>query len=200
RQLLFQQSANIQTRGLLVSLLIKACGVSADSVELGDVIQRRQKLIVSATEEFHAAQTIHASAANLMDQARLDPLILDDIQTGNKMTVLAGDFFFSKAFQTTTDIGIPVMLHVFGKAVEDYVRSHFEGDLSQASEVNAMWWETKTHLKTCSLLASGYRAAAMVAGFNQEHQDHVYRLGKHIALAFQVSAPTRSDVGSKYEP
>lgn len=198
KQLLFQQSANIQTRGLLVSLLIKACGVSADSVELRDVVLKRQKLVVNATEEFHAAQTIHSSAANLMDQARLDPLVLDDIQTGNKMTVLAGDFFFAKAFQTTTDIGVPLMLHVFGKAVEDYVRSHFEGDLSQASEVDAIWWEAKTHLKTCSLLASGYRAAAMVAGFDQERQDHVYELGKHIALAFQTYHETKQFLSTSY--
>lgn len=90
------------------------------------------------------------------------------------------------------------MLHVFGKAVEDYVRSHFEGDLSQASEVDAIWWEAKTHLKTCSLLASGYRAAAMVAGFDQERQDHVYELGKHIALAFQTYHETKQFLSTSY--
>lgn len=78
------------------------------------------------------------------------------------------------------------MLDIFGKAVEDYVRSSFEGDLSEVCSVDAMWWEAKSHLKTCSLLATAYRAAAMVAGFDDLFQDRVYQLGKHIALAFQV--------------
>lgn len=109
RQLLFQQSGNIQTRGLLVALLVKACGLAPGNTEPSEVVRRRHQLIISATEEFHAAQTIHCSATNLMDQAQLDPLIREDIQMGNKMTVLAGDYFFSKAFQTTTDIGIPMV-------------------------------------------------------------------------------------------
>ncbi|KAK8766665.1 hypothetical protein V5799_006554 [Amblyomma americanum] len=111
KQLLFQQSANIQTRGLLVSLFIKACGTAERNADPLDVVLRRQQLVVSATEEFHAAQTIHASARNVAvaERDHLDPLVLDDVQTGNKMTVLAGDFFFAKAFQTTTDIGIPVV-------------------------------------------------------------------------------------------
>ncbi|KAH7951122.1 hypothetical protein HPB52_004837 [Rhipicephalus sanguineus] len=193
RQLLFQQSTNIQTRGLLVSLFIKACGVAERQADPLEVVLRRQQLVVNATEEFHAAQTIHASALNVAaaERDRLDPLVLDDVQTGNKMTVLAGDFFFAKAFQTTTDIGIPVMLDVFGKAVEDYVRSYFESDLKEAPFVDAMWWESKTHLKTASLLASAYRAAAMVAGHQKELQEQVYRLGKHIALALQTYHETR---------
>ncbi|KAH6929493.1 hypothetical protein HPB50_000869 [Hyalomma asiaticum] len=111
KQLLFQQSTNIQTRGLLVSLFIKACGVAECHADPLDVVLRRQQLVVNATEEFHAAQTIHASALNVAaaERDRLDPLVLDDVQTGNKMTVLAGDYFFAKAFQTTTDIGIPVV-------------------------------------------------------------------------------------------
>ncbi|XP_077563133.1 all trans-polyprenyl-diphosphate synthase PDSS2-like [Haemaphysalis longicornis] len=201
KQLLFQQSANIQTRGLLVALFIKACGVA--ELPLGEdasSLRRQQQLVVSATEEFHAAQTIHASARNvvLADQDRLDPLVLDDVQTGNKMTVLAGDFFFAKAFQTTTDIGIPVMLDVFGKAVEDYVRSYFASDLSDLSSVDAMWWEAKTHLKTCSLLASAYRAAAMVAGHQEDVQDRFYQLGKHVALAFQTYHETRQFLDMPY--
>ncbi|XP_037517396.1 all trans-polyprenyl-diphosphate synthase PDSS2 [Rhipicephalus sanguineus] len=193
KQLLFQQSTNIQTRGLLVSLFIKACGVAERQADPLEVVLRRQQLVVNATEEFHAAQTIHASALNVAaaERDRLDPLVLDDVQTGNKMTVLAGDFFFAKAFQTTTDIGIPVMLDVFGKAVEDYVRSYFESDLKEAPFVDAMWWESKTHLKTASLLASAYRAAAMVAGHQKELQEQVYRLGKHIALALQTYHETR---------
>ncbi|KAL3220308.1 hypothetical protein MRX96_050443 [Rhipicephalus microplus] len=175
KQLLFQQSTNIQTRGLL-------------------------QLVVSATEEFHAAQIIHASALNVAaaERDRLDPLVLDDVQTGNKMTVLAGDFFFAKAFQTTTAIGIPVMLDVFGKVVEDYVRSYFESDLKEAPFVDAMWWEKKTHLKTASLLASAYRAAAMVAGQEKEVQDQVYQLGKHIALALQTYHETRQFLEAPY--
>lgn len=200
KQLLFQQSANIQTRGLLVSLFIKACGTAERQADPLEVVLRRQQLVINATEEFHAAQTIHASARNVAtaERDRLDPLVLDDVQTGNKMTVLAGDYFFAKAFQTTTDIGIPVMLDVFGKAVEDYVRSYFESDLNAVPFVDAMWWEAKTHLKTASLLASAYRAAAMVAGHQRELQDQVYQLGKHIALAFQTYHETRQFLDTPY--
>lgn len=200
KQLLFQQSANIQTRGLLVSLLIKASGVAPGHTDTPDVILERQHLVISATEEFHAAQTIHASAmdVSVADRTRLDSVVLDDLEIGNKMTVLAGDFFFSRAFQTTCNIGIPVMLHIFGTAVEDYVRSYFESDLSQVKSVDAMWWETKTCLKTCSLLASGYRAATMVGGLSQQQQDTAYQLGKHIALAFQTYHETKQFLNTSY--
>ncbi|XP_064471118.1 all trans-polyprenyl-diphosphate synthase PDSS2-like [Ornithodoros turicata] len=200
KQLLFQQSANIQTRGLLVSLFIKASGIAPEQTESPEVILKRQQLVINATEEFHAAQTIHASAVDVSvaERTSLDSVVLDDLELGNKMTVLAGDFFFSKAFQTTTNIGIPVMLHIFGTAVEDYVRSYFESDLRQVDAVDAMWWETKTNLKTCSLLASGYRAATMVSGLSQQEQDRAYELGKHIALAFQTYHETKQFLDTSF--
>lgn len=109
RRLIYNGRTNIQTRGLIVLLLSKAAGhLSArqDSLQEERVagITQRQRSLAEITEMIHTAHLIHRGVLNLSNDLFPDATTMKDLQFGNKISVLTGDYLIANASKSLTDL------------------------------------------------------------------------------------------------
>lgn len=92
---------NMQTRGLVVLLLSKAAGhtsTCSDASSVGSAgVTSRQQTLAELTEMIHTAHLIHKGILNLSSSSVPDKKDLHDLQFGNKISILSGDYLLANA-------------------------------------------------------------------------------------------------------
>lgn len=92
----------MQTRGLVVLLVSKGAGHPIGSLDYLEAnrlsgISQRQRSLAEITEMIHTAHLIHKGILNLSGSLVPDPRTLDDLQFGNKISILGGDYLLANA-------------------------------------------------------------------------------------------------------
>lgn len=101
RGFVYDSKNNLQMRGLVVLLLSKAAGPSHTASDLlaQDMVSGiypSQRNLAEITELIHTAFLVHRGIVNLKEWTDSDGP-LKDMQFGNKMAVLSGDFLLANA-------------------------------------------------------------------------------------------------------
>lgn len=194
RGFVYDSKHNLQMRGLVVLLMSKAAGPSSTSsdVLLPDMVSGiypSQRNLAEITELIHTAFLVHRGIVNLKEWTYSDGP-LKDMQFGNKMAVLSGDFLLANACTGLAQLNNTKVVELISSAIGDLVQGVYhessisteEGNLSLAS------WEDQTFLSHGALLAKSCQAAMELARHDAEAQMLAYRYGKHLALGHKLNS------------
>lgn len=211
KRLIYNGRTNIQTRGLIVLLLSKAAGHPScrqDCLEEERVagITQRQRSLAEITEMIHTAHLIHRGVLNLSNDQFPDATTLRDLQFGNKISVLTGDYLIANASKSLTDLKNCKVVDLVATAIGDFMQSEFLGDHDQQGNpipvagMTIGHWEEKHYLSTGSLMSNSCQATLELASHDDQLQELGFEFGKSIGLAWQVHSDLQPFVDTYRHP
>ncbi|XP_012679694.1 decaprenyl-diphosphate synthase subunit 2 [Clupea harengus] len=205
RGFVYDSKNNLQMRGLVVLLMSKAAGPSRSipDPQLPDMVSGiypSQRNLAEITELIHTAFLVHRGIVNLKDWTNADGP-LKDMQFGNKMAVLSGDFLLANACTGLAQLNNTKVVEVISSAIGDLVQgiytegSHSAEDSSNA-DVSLASWEDQAFLSHGALLAKSCQAAMELAKHNMDAQMLAYQYGKHLSLGHKLNSDLQPFVKS----
>ncbi|XP_034531104.1 decaprenyl-diphosphate synthase subunit 2 isoform X1 [Notolabrus celidotus] len=207
RGFVYDSKNNLQMRGLVVLLLSKAAGPSRAASDLlpQDMVSGiypSQRNLAEITELIHTAFLVHRGIVNLKEWTVSDGP-LKDMQFGNKMAVLSGDFLLANACTGLAELNNTKVVELISSAIGDLVQgiysensSHPEQENSLTDGVDMSSWEEQTFLSHGALLAKSCQAAMELAQHDKESQRLAYKYGKHLSLGHKLNSDLQPFVKS----
>uniref|UniRef100_A0A8C7G6N2 Prenyl (decaprenyl) diphosphate synthase, subunit 2 n=1 Tax=Oncorhynchus kisutch TaxID=8019 RepID=A0A8C7G6N2_ONCKI len=171
RGFVYDSRNNLQMRGLVVLLMSKAAGPSQHTAsdlvpqDMVSGIYPSQRNLAEITELIHTAFLVHRGIVNLKEWTNSDGP-LKDMQFGNKMAVLSGDFLLANAYRKIS----------------------YPGDKSLTDDINMVTWEEQRFLSHGALLAKSCQAAMELAKHDKDAQGLAYKYGKHLSLGHKLNS------------
>ncbi|KAJ4383191.1 coq1 putative hexaprenyl diphosphate synthase [Didymella sp. IMI 355093] len=160
---------------------------SADS----DILPSQRRL-AEITELIHTASLLHDDVIDHSVARRGAPSA--NIEFGNKMAVLAGDFLLGRASVALARLRDPEVTELLATVIANLVEGEFMQLKNTArDEKNPVWTDDtvtyylqKTYLKSASLISKSCRAAAVLGGCEDDVVEASYQYGKNLGMAFQL--------------
>lgn len=151
-----------------------------------------QRRLAEITELIHTASLLHDDVIDHSVSRRGEPSA--NLEFGNKMAVLAGDFLLGRASVALARLRNAEVVELLATVIANLVEGEFmQLKNTAADEARPRWSEdalsyylNKTYLKTASLISKSCRAAALLGGSNAETVEAAYAYGKNLGLAFQL--------------
>ncbi|APA14080.1 hypothetical protein sscle_12g088500 [Sclerotinia sclerotiorum 1980 UF-70] len=151
-----------------------------------------QRRLAEITELIHTASLLHDDVIDHSVSRRGNPSA--NLEFGNKMAVLAGDFLLSRASVALARLRDAEVTELLATVIANLVEGEFMQLKNTAQdEKNPVWTEEtisyylqKTYLKSASLISKSCRAAALLGGSDAVTVDAAYDYGKNLGLAFQL--------------
>lgn len=151
-----------------------------------------QRRLAEITELIHTASLLHDDVIDHSISRRGSPSA--NLEFGNKMAVLAGDFLLGRASVALARLRNAEVVELLATVIANLVEGEFmQLKNTAADETRPRWSEdalgyylNKTYLKTASLISKSCRAAALLGGASAETVDAAYGYGKNLGLAFQL--------------
>lgn len=164
---------------------------TAYTPEDSDILPSQRRL-AEITELIHTASLLHDDVIDHSISRRSAPSA--NIEFGNKMAVLAGDFLLGRASVALARLRDPEVTELLATVIANLVEGEFMQLKNTArDEKNPSWTEDtvsyylqKTYLKSASLISKSCRAAAILGGSTPEVVEAAYLYGKNLGLAFQL--------------
>ncbi|MEA3352236.1 MAG: polyprenyl synthetase family protein [Campylobacterota bacterium] len=151
-------------------LIMKIAGVSQESVKLCAVV-----------EMIHAASLLHDDVIDEADTRRGKPSI--NALFDNKTSIMFGDILYSKAFTELSQMPKDIAYTISNAVTLLSIGEMLDVDLTNKFNSSYDKYLDMIYKKTASLIESSARAAAIMAGKDQE----AFALyGKNLGLAFQM--------------
>jgi hexaprenyl-diphosphate synthase len=151
-----------------------------------------QRRLAEITELIHTASLLHDDVIDHSVSRRGAPSA--NLEFGNKMAVLAGDFLLGRASVALARLRNAEVIELLATVIANLVEGEFMQLKNTArDESNPKWSEDtisyylqKTYLKTASLISKSCRAAALLGGADAKTVESAYLYGKNLGLAFQL--------------
>jgi hexaprenyl-diphosphate synthase len=151
-----------------------------------------QRRLAEITELIHTASLLHDDVIDHSVARRGAPSA--NIEFGNKMAVLAGDFLLGRASVALARLRDPEVTELLATVIANLVEGEFMQLKNTArDEKNPAWTEDtvtyylqKTYLKSASLISKSCRAAAVLGGCEERVVEASYQYGKNLGMAFQL--------------
>ena len=151
-----------------------------------------QRRLAEITELIHTASLLHDDVIDYSTSRRGAPSA--NLEFGNKMAVLAGDFLLSRASVALARLRDAEVTELLATVIANLVEGEFMQLKNTAlDEKNPVWREEtisyylqKTYLKSASLISKSCRAAALLGGSDAVTVEAAYSYGKNLGLAFQL--------------
>lgn len=151
-----------------------------------------QRRLAEITELIHTASLLHDDVIDHSVSRRGAPSA--NLEFGNKMAVLAGDFLLSRASVALARLRDPEVIELLATVIANLVEGEFMQLKNTArDEKNPIWTEDtisyylqKTYLKSASLISKSCRAAALLGSSDPGTVEAAYSYGKNLGLAFQL--------------
>ncbi|XP_028994072.1 decaprenyl-diphosphate synthase subunit 2 [Betta splendens] len=206
RGFVYDSRNNLQMRGLVVLLLSKAAGPShqASSLLPQDMVSGiypSQRNLAEITELIHTAFLVHRGIVDLKEWTLSDGP-LKDMQFGNKMAVLSGDFLLANACTGLAQLNNTKVVELISSAIGDLVQGIYYENANNSEEknlssgVDVVAWEEQAFLSHGALLAKSCQAAMELAEHDKEAQRLAYKYGKHLSLGHNLNSDLQPFVKS----
>lgn len=151
-----------------------------------------QRRLAEITELIHTASLLHDDVIDHSVSRRGAPSA--NLEFGNKMAVLAGDFLLARASVALARLRDAEVTELLATVIANLVEGEFMQLKNTArDEKNPVWTEDsityylqKTYLKSASLISKSCRAAALLGSSDAPTVDAAYLYGKNLGLAFQL--------------
>ncbi|ORY68272.1 hexaprenyl pyrophosphate synthase [Pseudomassariella vexata] len=167
-------------------------GFSSDPESVESDILPSQRRLAEITELIHTASLLHDDVIDHSVSRRGSPSA--NLEFGNKMAVLAGDFMLGRASVALARLRNAEVVELLATVIANLVEGEFMQLKNTArDERNPKWSEEtltyyldKTYLKTASLISKSCRAAALLGRADATTVEAAYAYGKNLGLAFQL--------------
>lgn len=164
---------------------------SAYSGTDSDVLPTQRRL-AEVVELIHTASLLHDDVIDHSVSRRGSPSA--NLEFGNKMAVLAGDFLLARASVALARLRDPEVTELLATVIANLVEGEFMQLKNTArDEKNPIFTEDtisyylqKTYLKSASLISKSCRAAALLGSSDAGTVEAAYSYGKNLGLAFQL--------------
>lgn len=185
---------SLQTRGLIVLLMSKAAGPGAqecDPHEMVSGIYPSQRTLAEITEMIHTANLIHKGVVNL-DTLQPNDGTYKDMEFGNKIAVLSGDFLLANASTGLAELNNTKVVERISRAIADTMEAEFtnlrdaNGGPCLPDDVTFAAWEKQTYLQSGSLLAKSCESALELSGHEDRLKSAAAEFGENVAYARQM--------------
>ncbi|KAK3191925.1 coq1 putative hexaprenyl diphosphate synthase [Lecanicillium sp. MT-2017a] len=151
-----------------------------------------QRRLAEITELIHTASLLHDDVIDHSESRRGSPSA--NLEFGNKMAVLAGDFLLGRASVALARLRHAEVVELLATVIANLVEGEFmQLKNTERDEKNPKWSEEtvsyylqKTYLKTASLISKSCRAAAILGNSDAVTVDAAYSYGRNLGLAFQL--------------
>ncbi|SPQ24817.1 c42a40f3-e5cf-483f-a2fd-38b772bf5bb6 [Thermothielavioides terrestris] len=169
-----------------------SAGVESEPLPADPDILPSQRRLAEITELIHTASLLHDDVIDHSVSRRGAPSA--NLEFGNKMAVLAGDFLLGRASVALARLRHAEVIELLATVIANLVEGEFMQLKNTArDETNPRWSEDtltyylqKTYLKTASLISKSCRAAALLGGADAQTVDAAYNYGRNLGLAFQL--------------
>lgn len=168
-------SGGKRLRPLLMVLCARICGYS-----MGDEV-----VFSTALEYLHAATLLHDDIVDGADLRRGKP-VANSIW-GNPITVLVGDFLFSRASSMATRTGKMRIIEIMAEIVEEMSQGEInqlirKGDITISEDE----YMEVIRRKTAVLFQGACKAGAILADASREKEEALSAFGLNTGIAFQL--------------
>jgi len=151
-------------------LILKIAGESQESIKLCAVV-----------EMIHAASLLHDDVIDESDTRRGKPSV--NSLYDNKTSIMFGDILYSKAFTQLTFMDKKIAYTVSNAVTLLSIGEMLDVDLTNSFNTSYEKYNDMIYKKTASLIEAAAKAAAILAGLDEEK----YALyGRNLGLAFQM--------------
>ncbi|KAL4232852.1 Decaprenyl-diphosphate synthase subunit 2 [Mactra antiquata] len=185
---------SLQTRGLIVLLIAKAAGAREDSFDKHEMVSGiypDQRKLAEITEMIHTANLVHKGVVNL-DNLQETNGSLNDMEFGNKIAVLSGDFLLTSASTGLAELNNTYVVEMISQSIADMMTAEFtplrdlHGNAILKKTAAFTDWERQTFLQAGSLLSNSCKAALELVGHEDELKQAAADFGKNLAYARQM--------------
>ncbi|XP_056282849.1 decaprenyl-diphosphate synthase subunit 2 [Pseudoliparis swirei] len=198
RGYVYDSRHNLQTRGLIVLLLSKAAGPSHAAAgllshDMVSGIYPSQRNLAEITELIHTAFLVHRGVVDLKGWTDSDGP-LKDMEFGNKMAILSGDFLLANACTGLAQLNNTKVVELISSAIGDVVQGIYSESYSNTEDggatdgVDVAAWEEHAFLSHGALLAKSCQAAMELAKHDKGSQRSAFKYGKHISLGHKLNS------------
>ncbi|MGE3901119.1 MAG: polyprenyl synthetase family protein [Nitrospiraceae bacterium] len=172
-------SGGKRVRPLLLLLCARLCGYTGTD----------HHLLGCLVEYIHTATLLHDDVVDDADLRRGRRTARR--VWGNQISILVGDYLYSKAMRQIVDF----RSHTVNEVLADACWKMAEGEVLQLYyNGNPSMPETDylriVEHKTAGLIAAACRMGAIIADASPAHQTALFRFGQHLGIAFQVADDT----------
>ncbi|EKG09329.1 Polyprenyl synthetase [Macrophomina phaseolina MS6] len=151
-----------------------------------------QRRLAEITELIHTASLLHDDVIDHSEARR--GAASANIEFGNKMTVLAGDFLLGRASVALARLRDPEVTELLATVIANLIEGEFMQLKNTArdeanptfTDETVTYYLQKTYLKSASLISKSCRAAAILGGSAPEVVEAAYQYGKNLGMAFQL--------------
>ncbi|XP_061193449.1 all trans-polyprenyl-diphosphate synthase PDSS2-like [Saccostrea echinata] len=198
RGLLYDGKQNTQTRGLIVLLIAKAAGPGPTEQSQDRAqdkisgIYSSQRSLAEVTEMIYTANLIHKGVVNLADYVDSDYREKKDMEFGNKMAVLSGDFLLANACTELASLNNTKVVETMSLAITELMEAEFTdlrdpgGECVLKSEIQFSDWVRQTYLSSGSLLERSCRSAVELADHREDQKEAAASFGENMAYLKQM--------------
>ncbi|XP_034526815.1 decaprenyl-diphosphate synthase subunit 2 isoform X3 [Ailuropoda melanoleuca] len=207
RGLVYDSRHNLQLRGLVVLLISKAAGpssmnTSCQKYDMVSGIYSCQRSLAEITELIHTALLVHRGIVNLNELQSSDGP-LKDMQFGNKIAILSGDFLLANACNGLALLQNTKVVELLASALMDLVQGVYHENSTSAKEnhitedIGISAWKKQTFLSHGALLAKSCQAAMELAKHDADVQDMAFQYGKHMAMSHKINSDLQPFIKEK---
>ncbi|XP_008071498.1 decaprenyl-diphosphate synthase subunit 2 [Carlito syrichta] len=207
RGLVHDSRNNLQLRGLVVLLISKAAGPSSTNASCQNYdtvsgIYSCQRSLAEITELIHTALLVHRGIVNLNELQSSDGP-LKDMQFGNKIAILSGDFLLANACNGLALLQNTKVVELLASALMDLVQGVYHENSTSAKEnditddIGISAWKQQTFLSHGALLAKSCQAAMELAQHGAEVQGMAFQYGKHMAMSHKINSDLQPFIKEK---
>lgn len=154
------------------------------------------EIAAAALELIHLATLYHD---DVMDEATMRRGVPSaNIQWGNQVAILAGDYLFARACGLIAKLGsdaTAVVAQTFGELVTGQLRDVVGAEAGEDNAAKIEYYLATIHGKTASLIGACGRLAGLAIRADQDVQDRLASIGELTGMAFQI-ADDIIDIGS----
>jgi hexaprenyl-diphosphate synthase len=152
-----------------------------------------QRRLAEITELIHTASLLHDDVIDHSSTRRGSPSA--NIEFGNKMAVLAGDFLLGRASVSLARLRHSEVTELLSTVIANLIEGEFmqlqntannETDPVFVPGETIEYYLQKTYLKSASLISKSCRAAALLGQSSPEIVEAAYSYGRNLGLAFQL--------------
>ena len=172
-------SGGKRIRPFLLLLSARLCGYTG----------RDHYQLASLVEFIHTASLLHDDVVDDADIRRGRRTARK--VWGNQISILVGDYLYSKAFCQVVDFRNHAINEVLGEACKkmaegEVLQLYYNGNPSMPE---TEYLKIVEH-KTAGLMAASCRMGAILADASEPQQEALFRFGLHLGIAFQVADDT----------
>ncbi|XP_027459251.2 decaprenyl-diphosphate synthase subunit 2 isoform X3 [Zalophus californianus] len=161
-----------------------------------------QRSLAEITELIHTALLVHRGIVNLNELQSSDGL-LKDMQFGNKIAILSGDFLLANACNGLALLQNTKVVELLASALMDLVQGVYHENSALAKEnhitedIGISTWKKQTFLSHGALLAKSCQAAMELAKHDADVQDMAFQYGKHMAMSHKINSDLQPFIKEK---